>query len=118
MIDMGWNSGIDLVEYYILRCGRVWSLDRGISCSGKTQRDGDALANQSTSPWSWTHLIFFSHSYFCRKHNPNTTMAKRTKEEKSNKEKSAVPLVKSKAEIDPALASLFAQSVGSNSYCS
>ncbi|KAE9964459.1 hypothetical protein BLS_008293 [Venturia inaequalis] len=39
-------------------------------------------------------------------------MAKRTKEEKSNKEKSAVPLVKSKAEIDPALASLFAQSSG------
>lgn len=38
-------------------------------------------------------------------------MAKRTKEEKSKREKSGVPLVKSKAEIDPALASLFAQSV-------
>jgi hypothetical protein len=40
-------------------------------------------------------------------------MAKRTKEVKSKKEKSGVPLVKSKAEIDPALASLFAQSVSS-----
>ncbi|QDS68530.1 hypothetical protein FKW77_010897 [Venturia effusa] len=39
-------------------------------------------------------------------------MAKRTKTEKSTKEKSTVLSVKSKAEIDPALASLFARSSG------
>jgi len=41
-------------------------------------------------------------------------MAKKVKEEKPKKAKNGVPLIKSAAEIDPALASLFATSASSN----
>lgn len=69
-------------------------------------------------PESWDPSNFLQPILYLSQTQHNTAMAKRTKEEKAKKGKSAVPLVKSKGEIDPALASLFAQSVSSNSYTS
>lgn len=78
---------------------------------------GSSLINRPCHLPCAGSIIFLQPMNISVANNHHSAMAKRTKEDKPKGEKSAVPLInKSKAEIDPALASLFAQSVSSNCF--